>query len=596
MWLRLPQRPLELIGVSSKMDMHTAGGSTYHTMNKPPIFPRMHASNSAQRTFRLTVAMLAVAFVPKARSAAAGDLDSLNAPVFGDRVEATAVQPDGKTIIAGSFSSVLGVPRNNIARLNADGTLDTGFNPNPNAFGYISSVALQSDGKVLLGGNFTTLQPNDAPAATERSYIARVYANGTLDISFDPKPNATVYSVAVQADGKVLLGGHFTALRPNGAAYATARRHIARVNPDGTLDNEFDPNASSDVSTVAVQADGKVLLGGGFHTLQPKDATQVTTRNNIARVNANGSLDAGFNPNANSYIHCVAVQADGRVLLGGYFTALQPNGAALATTRSRIARVNGDGTLDTGFDPKANNFVLSLAVQADGKVLLAGGFNTLQPNGAASAIPRNRIARVDADGTLDSGFNPNPNGVAYSVAAQADGKVLLGGEFTALQPNGSVSATSRNLFARLVNDPATQSLTAQNAGQVSWTRGGSSPELGRVTFDLSTDNGATWNALGASVRVGTTPNWELTGLALPASGQLRARGATRGGSANGTSGLIQTVASFSGLTPFPYDIAVTGNSVTIIDGDSTPSTADHTDFGSVNVNESPLVGTFYHHQ
>src|SRR5947209_13776142 len=101
--------------------------------------------------------------------------------------------------------------------------------------------------------------------------------------------------------------------------------------------------------------------------------------------------------------------------------------------RSKIARVNADGSLDTTFDPAANSDVNTVAVQADGKVLLGGGFTTLQPNGAASTTPRSKIARVNADGSVDTTFDPNANNTVNSVAVQADGKVLLGGNFTTLQ-------------------------------------------------------------------------------------------------------------------------------------------------------------------
>ena len=104
---------------------------------------------------------------------------------------ATAVQADGKTIIAGSFSSVLGVPRANIARLNADGTLDTGFDPKTNGWGY--SLAVQADGKVLLAGSFITVQPNGAGAATSRWRIARVNGDGSLDAGFDPRVNGDIF-------------------------------------------------------------------------------------------------------------------------------------------------------------------------------------------------------------------------------------------------------------------------------------------------------------------------------------------------------------------------------------------------------------------
>ncbi len=495
---------------------------------------------------RLILAILAFAFTASPVQAAPGDLDPLDANVVGFHLYAMAVQPDGKMILAGRFTSVLGQPRNNIARLNADGTLDMGFDPK--ASNPVHSVAVQADGKVLLGGQFTTLQPNGAATATARKSIARVNADGTLDTGFDPKANdffPIVYSVAVQADGKVLLGGQFTSLQPNRASTATARQRIARVNANGTLDTGFNPKANGDVHSVVVQADGKVLLGGQFTTLQPNGAAAATARERIARVNADGTLDTGFNPKANSLVWIMAVQADSKVLLGGSFTTLQPNGAGAATSRQYIARVNADGTLDTDFDPNANGTVLSVAVQADGKVLLGGSFTTLQPNGAGAATARQRIARVNADGTLDTSFDPKATGTVYSVAVQADGKVQLGGSFTSLQPNGAGVATARNYFARIENDPAIQTLTVPDYTQALWTRGGAAPEVSRVTFELSTDGGTTWGMPIAGTRIVTIANWQLTGLSLPISGHLRARGATTGGFTNGSSGLIEQVVAFS---------------------------------------------------
>ena len=238
-----------------------------------------------------------------------------------------------------------------------------------------------------------------------------------------------------------------------------------------------------------------------------------------------------------SVVFATAVQPDGKTIIAGQFTQV------LGVARSNIARLNADGTLDTTFDPKANSDVLSVAVQADGKVLLGGTFISLQPNGAASATPRNKIARVNADGTLDPGFDPNANNTVWSVAVQADGKVLLAGEFTSLQPNGAASATPRNYFARLNNDAATQVLTAPNTAQVLWSRSGAGPELSATTFEQSTNGGTTWSALGSGTRVGSTANWQLTGLSLPSTVSIRARGRTSGGYFNGSSGLIEQVAA-----------------------------------------------------
>jgi hypothetical protein len=239
-----------------------------------------------------------------------------------------------------------------------------------------------------------------------------------------------------------------------------------------------------------------------------------------------------------------------------------------------------------------------VAVQTDGKVLLGGYFTTLQPNGAASATTRNRIARINADGTLDTGFNPNPNDFVHSVVVQADGKVLLGGRFTALQPNGMASATTQIGFARLLNDPAAQILAAASAAQVTWTRSGSATEISQVAFDMSTNGGVSYTALpGTAIRVGTTPNWQLSGLSLPASGLLRARGRTSGGFCNGSSGLIEQVASYS--IPFP-EISVTESTVSLSNGDSfsfgntvmdTPVTKTFTITNSGNATLADLVVT-----
>src|SRR5204862_182956 len=160
-----------------------------------------------------------------------------------------------------------------------------------------------------------------------------------------------------------------------------------------------------------------------------------------------------------------------------------PDGATSATPRQYVARVNADGILDTVFDPKANSQVISAAVQPDGKILLGGAFSTLQPNGAASTTTRQCVARVNADGSLDISFDPNANSSVNSVAVQADGKILVGGNFTSLQPNGAGSATARNFFARLNNDAATQLLSAPDTTQLQWQRGGASPEVSQVTFE-----------------------------------------------------------------------------------------------------------------
>ena len=139
-----------------------------------------------------------------------------------------------------------------------------------------------------------------------------------------------------------------------------------------------------------------------------------------AAVRGQSALD-GFDPNANGAVRVVVVQPDGKILIGGDFTTLSPNGGA-AVTRNHIARLNPDGTLDTAFNPNANDVVYSIAVQADGKILAGGDFTN-----SIGGQTRNRIARLDATTGLADSFDPNANGYVLSIAVQADGKILAGG-------------------------------------------------------------------------------------------------------------------------------------------------------------------------
>jgi uncharacterized delta-60 repeat protein len=514
--------------------------------------------------------------------AAPGDLDPLNVPILGHSggtVLATAVQIDGKTLLVGRFVSVLGVPRQNIARLNADGTLDLTFDPKPN--GEIESVAVQTNGRILISGSFTSFLSATPPNPTYRSYVARLYSSGSLDPTFNPSPNGRVRSVVEQADGKILLTGDFTTLQPRLFGNpvvdpATERRYVARVNADGALDAVFDPKANNAVYNCAVQRDGGVVLVGAFTSLQPNGALSAAARHYVARVHEDGTLDADFDPKANQAVSNLAIQADRKVLLGGGFTSLQPNGAMSATERLFVARVNADGTLDAGFDPKANQVIHSMAVQANGKIVLGGSFTTLQPNGAESPTGRQFVARVNADGTLDAVFDPRASSQVRSVTLQRDGKILLGGQFSSFQPNGAGSSIIRLSFARLDNEAITQTMVLMNPTLVRWLRGGSSPELSDVLFQHRNLNGTPWTPLGGGVRIGTTSHWQFTSESLPSSGQILARGRTAGGS--GGSSQLEAYLRYN----LP-DILVSGNGVGIVNGDSTPVETDHTAFGAVGL-------------
>ena len=159
-----------------------------------------------------------------------------------------------------------GVPHDAIARLNPDGTLDPNFTANGS--GFISTVALQKDGKILVGGMFSEIN------GTLRSNIARLNPNGTLGTVFDPGADNTVFQLIVLPNDKILVGGAFSEL--DGQTHSL----IARLNADGTPDPEFNASTDNVVDVMTVQPDGKLLIGGFFGEVNGD-----TTRSRLARLN-----------------------------------------------------------------------------------------------------------------------------------------------------------------------------------------------------------------------------------------------------------------------------------------------------------------------
>ena len=367
-------------------------------------------------------------------------------------VNTLQIQPDGKILMGGYFTqlhpygnSVTGCGY--IARLNHDGTVDSSFSPNAN--GVVRTMLLQPNGKILLGGQFTTIQPTGASTAVSRNYVARLNADGTLDTTFNPNANGVVYAVAYQPNGQVVIGGSFTTVQPNGSPSPVTRNHIARFNTDGTLDTTFDPNADRPVLSLAVEPNGQILIGGGFSTLQPNGASSPTARGCAARVNADGSLDTGFDPEPNGSVSTILIEPSGQIIFGGEFTSVQPNGAANALQCDYLARINVDGTLDTTFIINPLAAVSAVALQTDGRLIIGGTFTSVYPANNLSSAIATYVARINPDGSLDGGFLPSPNQAVNAVAVQPDGNIVLGGYFTGLQASDSATPITRNHIARV---------------------------------------------------------------------------------------------------------------------------------------------------
>jgi uncharacterized delta-60 repeat protein len=358
-------------------------------------------------------------------------------PFFGSTVYSIKIGNDLKIVTVGAFTS----PTSRIARLKKDYSLDSSFTVGT-SFNSTSTtrIAIQTDGKILVGGAFTTYNETSSPR------IARLNADGTLDSGFSIGTgfSSTVNTIAIQTDGKILVGGSFSTY--NG----TSSPRIARLNADGTLDSGFSIGTSfnSSVNTIEIQSDGKILVGGAF------SAYNGTSSPRIARLNADGTLDSSFTVGTgfNSNVNTIAIQTDGKILVGGAFTTY--NG----TSSVRIARLNADGTLDSGFSVGTgfDGTVTTIAIQTDGKILVGGAFSTY--NGTSSP----RIARLNADGTLDSGFSIGTsfNSTVYTIAIQADEKILVGGAFT------TYNEIESRRIARLKND-----------GSISVTDGDDAPDF-----------------------------------------------------------------------------------------------------------------------
>jgi len=229
----------------------------------------------------------------------------------GEYVQSNAVQPDGKIILGCSSAPPF------LRRLNADGTNDATFVTGTNFDNWDYTIFLQANGQIVAGGLFTTYNGNSCIG------LARINSDGSFDATLNVgtgfyDSNTTlsgVQIVSVQSDGKILVGGTFDTY--NGSA----AHGIIRLNTNGTVDGTFNVGTgfntlTSFVYTISVQTDGKILIGGDFTSYNGTGA------NRIIRLNANGSVDGTFvyGTGFNSVVEIIQLQTNGQILVGGSFT------------------------------------------------------------------------------------------------------------------------------------------------------------------------------------------------------------------------------------------------------------------------------------
>ncbi len=291
--------------------------------------------------------------------------------------------------IGGDFKNVGGVSHAALARLAvdktglSDGAADPNFSPlieasSPQVTPFVGALTVMDDGKILVGGNFALVNK------VSRAFLARLNPDGSLDSGFAPVVSGTVSAIALQPDGKIVIGGTF------GQVNGVQHRNLARLNADGTLDATLDvgtgPSSgfNSAVNSVAVALDGSIYAGGGFSSYNGRPYY-----NGLAKLSSTGKIQADFNylNGLDGPVYDLHVRPNGNILATGFFTTVANRSLGLTTTSvGRVAQFKSDGTLDTAFNvggAGANGSVLDSFVMPGGDILLAGAFTTF--NGVSRA-------------------------------------------------------------------------------------------------------------------------------------------------------------------------------------------------------------------
>lgn len=361
-----------------------------------------------------------------------------------NKIMCSAQQSDGKIIIGGAFTTYNGTPINRIARLNIDGSLDMSFNVGTGANNIVKTIAIQSNGKILIGGSFTTYNGDNS------QHIVRLNIDGTKDTTFVSGPgniDNDINVIAITPDGNLAIGGKFTQYLGYGL------RYFAFLYADGTVNGPaIAARADNEINAIAVQSNGKIVLGGSFTTIQN------ISRNKIARLNADGTLDTSFVPagtgsniGANNTVNAVAIQTDGKILIGGYFTSYAGNSA------NKITRLNSNGGKDLSFNPgsgvqfddgtgttdSAYTAIFSIVIKSNGNILIGGNFNRYNGNNCSNFV------QLYSDGSKEQSYCFNgtsfnitglsivPNSTTFveavrTILLQNDGKTIIAGNFGSL--------------------------------------------------------------------------------------------------------------------------------------------------------------------
>ncbi|MFH1149364.1 MAG: hypothetical protein V1748_02700 [Actinomycetota bacterium] len=409
-----------------------------------------------------------------------------NYPKIGESVCASVPDGSGGWFIGGSFDFAGGFTRNRLAHIEADGSVDTDWNPDAN--GTVHTLAI-SGSTVYAGGEFTTFKGGTVP----RDYIAAIptAGDGTPDGTWDPDANGTVHTLAV-SDSTVYAGGEFTTFKGG----TVPRDYVAAIPTagDGTPDGTWDPDASSNVRALAISG-STVYAGGAFTTF--KGGT--VTRNHVAAMPTGGDgTPTTWNPDADSWVISLNISGS-TVYMGGWFD--EHIGGA---KRLHLAAIDATTGNATAWNPGASSNVYTLSIS--GSTVFAGG-----DFGSIGAKERVGIAAVNPTTGEATSWDPGEGLAEVQAIAASGSTIYVGGPFT------SMGGQTRNNIAAI--DAATGEATSWNPNADNWvatiavsgstvyvggvfTNIGGQARNGLAALDTATGNATSWNPnpTGGSVR------------------------------------------------------------------------------------------------
>lgn len=357
---------------------------------------------------------------------------------FNSEVYSFAVQNDGKILIGGKFTTFNGESAQRIVRLNSDGSKDTSFQTNSGFTGgggdtAIVDMKIQSTGKIIVVGNFSAF------SGVSVGYIARLNTNGTLDESFNNGGsgfNTQTNSITMLANDKMYIGGEFYSYNGNGCLSPI------RLNSDGSYDSVYNYNQTSVWGNLAWGFSN--IARAGFYELSDGSVLFTNYDDNtyggytaLEKTNSSGSQDSSFRTNIGTNFglvetgsdrinaYSIKVDSNNKILLGGDFLEWTGN-----TSLHKLIRLNSNGSVDTTFangkfDTEANTMIMDMRILDDGKLLIAGGMVSY------SGVSVSSLIKLNSDGSLDNTFNRKVwNNHVNAIEVLSDGTILAGGRFT----------------------------------------------------------------------------------------------------------------------------------------------------------------------